>query len=495
MDKYSGLSDFLSKLFNISKEDTRVREVSRDPSLDVDFSDDMFLPPKILSNETNTNTMTGSGDTKSDLSRNSADKIIECKKCGCQKSSREALNLHTCSSVLGRDFSLDLARNGRKRRHSTDGNQKQRFRRIVQMSPDSRPISKKSKKEKLKNLFSCGVCQGCKSKFCGNCSICNTGKMWLCKSKICNKVSNNKARRKRGRKSKKVVVEKSDTFCVVCCFCGFEPKIPSRSELYRHYAAQHYFKELKEEFGDLIVCPQCNLELTHYSENTIVTHFGQKHCEVEKYLPTWAKMSERRGGGRKSSASDARDKYEGIVQFPEIPEGFDPCGPVRAVNGGLVKSGVIDGFEIELDMDSVVATDSSPPNTNSTAIWCKICEKKFTSGEFTLEHMTSKHDMRTCNFESLIRTGYLVLGTTGLPEDIGTRRGNLDCDRFEKDSVMGRNKIVTTGKDVLDKNGNFSKTVLDRIRMDSMSSGYESSVSSSSSSSVAVASVKSLPQS
>ena len=99
--------------------------------------------------------------------------------------------------------------------------------------------------------------------------------MWLCKTKVCDNVGNRsrKTRRKGGTLSRK---GQSKYVLLVCYICGLEPKVPSRSEMYRHYATEHFLRELEEEFSHLETCPQCRLELTHCSDATRVAHFGQK---------------------------------------------------------------------------------------------------------------------------------------------------------------------------------------------------------------------------
>ena len=67
-----------------------------------------------------------------------------------------------------------------------------------------------------------------------------------------------------------------------CIICKKLPRKLNKSELYRHYATQHFYRELKKEFGHLKVCSYCNIELK--LKDRIASHFDQKHLFVENYL-------------------------------------------------------------------------------------------------------------------------------------------------------------------------------------------------------------------
>jgi len=144
-----------------------------------------------------------------------------------------------------------------------------------------------------------------------------------------------------------------------CTICQELPRKLNKSELYRHYSVQHFSKELSEQFGGYKVCPYCKLE---FKGGSNASHFGQKHCLVEMFLPTEAWIPEQwnRTYGNK--------KYKNFVkmsaapqlffEWPEIPAGFDPdggiriCGTKKGSSSGKVQNTIIvEGFKIEFEKD------------------------------------------------------------------------------------------------------------------------------------------------
>ena len=94
-----------------------------------------------------------------------------------------------------------------------------------------------------------------------------------------------------------------------CIFCKVLPRksSPNRSELYRHYAREHFCEQLKRDYGDPEFCPFCHYVKKQFmQEMVMVKHIGQVHAKVEDYLPEEAKIP---GRGQKGNLS--KKKSEG----------------------------------------------------------------------------------------------------------------------------------------------------------------------------------------
>ena len=93
-----------------------------------------------------------------------------------------------------------------------------------------------------------------------------------------------------------------------CIFCKVLPRksSPNRSELYRHYAREHFCEQLKRDYGDPEFCPFCQYVKKQFmQEMVMVKHIGQVHAKVEDYLPEEAKIP---GRGQKGNLSKKKSE-------------------------------------------------------------------------------------------------------------------------------------------------------------------------------------------
>ena len=166
------------------------------------------------------------------------------------------------------------------------------------------PVSA-AKNSNPKRFARCEDCPPCLAEACGQCHSCQ---MWAeHRDKAVDTVAceRNKCEKPISLFGSKVVQDKYkqiDGVCPLrmvngqvydfrCHICKVLPRVGSanRSELYRHYTLQHYSGELAQEFGtNLKSCPQCHGELSGKKSGgsgKYLSHLGQVHNEVEKYLP------------------------------------------------------------------------------------------------------------------------------------------------------------------------------------------------------------------
>ena len=157
-----------------------------------------------------------------------------------------------------------------------------------------------------KRFARCEDCPPCLADACGECHSC---RMWAQhRDKAVDSVAceRNKCEKPISLFGSKVVQEQFrqiDGVCPLrmvngqvydfrCYICKVLPRVGSanRSELYRHYTLQHFSGELAQEFGtNLKSCPRCHGELSSKKSGgagKYLSHLGQVHNEVEKYLPT-----------------------------------------------------------------------------------------------------------------------------------------------------------------------------------------------------------------
>ena len=165
-----------------------------------------------------------------------------------------------------------------------------------------------AKNSNPKRFARCGSCPPCLAESCGECHSCL---MWArhrdkavdlvaCERNICetpislfgSKVVQDQHRQMDGVCPLRMV--KGVVYDFRCYICKVLPRVGSanRSELYRHYSFHHYYNELAQEFGSkLKSCPKCLSELKKSGGGgNYISHLGQVHNEVEKYLPQHAKI-------------------------------------------------------------------------------------------------------------------------------------------------------------------------------------------------------------
>jgi len=204
-----------------------------------------------------------------------------------------------------------------------------------------------------------------------------------------------------------------------CTICKQLPRMLNRSELYRHYATQHFNRELSDEFGHLKVCPYCDIEL----KGSVASHFGQKHLFVESYLPSKAWITKgwsiTRQMTRKKIKVDESLRNEKSV-WPKVPTGFDIDGPGntrRCPDALSMVVTIVDGFEIEIEKeivaDQVQAGKRFTVDENEV-IECRICKRVFEEGQATVMHFQVRHGISvsgdiTSDITAFLTTGYITI--------------------------------------------------------------------------------------
>ena len=296
----------------------------------------------------------------------------------------------------------------------------------------------------------CGDCNGCHAPDCGNCASCKMNEKFeghenvLDKAKCLGKVCENPESLFNTKFSatdsggSKIMVDQEDGTCPIreirgvpydfrCYFCKILPRVgmANRSELYRHYSVMHYAFEIKQEFGHISKCPQCHRDC---KKGNVISHMGQTHNEVEKYLPERARIplsiQGKAGRRRRGVVVYNRKNPYGWV-FPEVPEGFNPRGDVR----GIVEEEepapeplVVDGFVIANERDS---EDDEPlflsrgndkfsmPDYSGRSAHCTVCRSVFADISEAVMHIHDIHNIKggsmlfMLDADRLLKAGYL----------------------------------------------------------------------------------------
>ena len=190
-----------------------------------------------------------------------------------------------------------------------------------------------------------------------------------------------------------------------CYFCKKLPRPGSanRSELMRHYSLYHYAKELHREFSHLEKCPHgCEIS----GKTRLISHMGQKHNEVVKYLPPEAVMLcnalELKGQHKKYRSRRApvvvKRKLAGSQWTPDLPEGYDPAAPDREAqveneaSEESLFSIMIDGIELVYEVDDGMAPlkDTSTSDYDNVTGKCFVCKVEKTVVEIAF-HLHLEH--------------------------------------------------------------------------------------------------------
>jgi len=322
----------------------------------------------------------------------------------------------------------------------------------------------------------CNECDGCKMEPCGYCQSCRHNKEYAdqmlapatCENIVCEDPldlfgTNHKVLGEDGTCPTKVIMGKLYDFR--CYFCKILPRVgmANRSELYRHYSVMHYVAELKAEFGTKGKCPLCHKE---QKQGSYVSHMGQVHDEVHKYLPERAKIPARvqKGKGGRHSKRGAvflRKRFTKF-DFPDIPDGFKPKGEERAVVVPEKEAEVIkmDGFVIELDVDAdeqlmVSREEPYKPPDYSGGARCIICMSVFAETTEAVSHIHETHNIQggsphlMLDAERLLKAGYLALchgdTKTSLTEKGSRPRRRRVHKMLRAKASAGTEKLVGTG--------------------------------------------------
>ena len=285
------------------------------------------------------------------------------------------------------------------------------------------------------------MCEGCTKEECGECENCKGDPKFggtddppkLCVLKACQKRTRHKnvqkvKKRGPGPNMLKMMAEQEDGTCPTkvingvlydfrCYFCKKLPRVGSanRSELYRHYAVYHYPTEIKAEFGHLSKCPHCSIDI----KGSYVSHMGQKHNEVDKYLPEAARIPlsvQGRGGGgvrHRRGAVIVRKRQINWI-WPEVPDGFDPNGEERVITleeepEEDEEKLIIDGFEIEnnydVDEEPLLVSRDEPvsiPDYSGKGAICMACKSSFSDVIDAVFHIHDIHNIKVRKINSNI---------------------------------------------------------------------------------------------
>jgi len=228
-----------------------------------------------------------------------------------------------------------------------------------------------------------------------------------------------------------------------CYFCKFLPRVGSanRSELYRHYAVVHYQVELKAEFGNpghSFTCIYCK----KFVKGGFISHIGQTHNEVEKYLPEAARIpmsvqgprgrhEYRQMRGRRLEAVRVSPRNGDLI-FPEIPDGYDPNSATREIFPAEEQSHFveIDGFKItnELDEDEEPIFCSREehqvmPDYSGQSGFCELCKSSFAMIEDTVKHIQKVHGILGSQnvmlfADRLLKGGYISIPLDDVETDV-----------------------------------------------------------------------------
>jgi len=317
-----------------------------------------------------------------------------------------------------------------------------------------------AKKSNPKRFARCGSCPPCLAESCGECHSCQ---MWAkhrakavgsvaCERNICetpislfgSKVVQDQHRQMDGICPLRMV--NGAVYDFRCYICKVLPRVGSanRSELYRHYSLHHYSNELAQEFGTkLKSCPICQGELSGKKSGNYISHLGQVHNEVEKYLPQHAKIplsvQAKGGGGRRIRRNQAIIKSRDISDdndndnwFPEVPEGYDPKGGVREIFptdaiSHFSQTVVIDGFtisnELDEDVEPLMVSRGDvdeivmPSYEDSLGGKCLLCKKNRVHSTISklVRHVHNRHGILggsqylMLDADRLLKGGYIAL--------------------------------------------------------------------------------------
>jgi len=310
-------------------------------------------------------------------------------------------------------------------------------------------------KKDVSRYKNCGDCSSCCAPACGKCQSCLMNTKYQkhpnilapakCTGKTCKNPIN--------LFYTKHIVDQEDGVCPIkevagepfdyrCHICLNLPRpgCANKSELYRHYSTVHFAEQLKEEFGICQSqiqqnCPICQVNVG--KKNGILSHLGQKHNEVEKYLPSKAKVPETLK--RKSNVSSRKVSKRKVStrtktkrpslkksEFPSVPEGYNAeKREIFDTTFQEEKSVVVDGFEISNEVDEgeerlFISRGSEKVsklkcNFTDEAV-CQVCRQVLENILVAAEHVHEHHGIKgrskhqLLDFHYLINAGYIVIG-------------------------------------------------------------------------------------
>ena len=208
----------------------------------------------------------------------------------------------------------------------------------------------------------------------------------------------------------------------------------NRSELYRHYATNHYSKQLRERYGGDDSCRVCGMDFSS-SITSLVRHMGQTHGKVEKWLPEAARLPQEKIMKRtkeKTMREDTKERKEakGMAEQPEqsTPSPSVSKGKTRASRrrrggvgrgAGCVVARRVLGFWVERE---VVVDEPPGPCPDTGGARCAVCGADFPGTRSVVEHLAREHGVRSrppllLTARRLQEAGYFLPGTQGDQEE------------------------------------------------------------------------------
>merc|ERR1719186_814822 len=347
------------------------------------------------------------------------------------------------------------------------------------LSENVQPKEKSSNSKTVKRTKKCGECSNCQAEDCGHCRSCQINTNFS-DSLILGKVpcSTNRCESPvelSGDMNSMMQQDDSSngTVCPVkivngvlydfrCFFCKKLPRAGSanRSELMRHYSVVHFANELRKDYEIFMIeghCLLCNMQMKGHS---IPSHIGQKHNEVVNYLPSEAvslcpEDVQKETGRRhpKAAAVSSKKPSAEVLNWPKVPEGFDPSADDRNWKGASSSDSgaemdknfeIVDGWIIE----HVTMSDEELPFDEDTTLdysgvggRCSVCEKEFQEVSAAAVHLHEDHDieggssyiMKDC--QNFIKSGYIQVSkvqNVNLP-------ATIDNKADEKNSMPSHN--------------------------------------------------------
>merc|ERR1712025_499884 len=194
-------------------------------------------------------------------------------------------------------------------------------------------------------------------------------------------------------------------------------------------------------------CPICQVNVGKRSlGNGLLSHLGQKHNEVEKYLSSSAKVPEtlkrkknvvsrkmskrqRQGATRIKTKRPTLKKFD----FPSVPEGFNPVNR-EIIDTFMEEKIIVDGYEISNEFDSseewlYISRGSKTvkkPQCNFTdeeSATCQVCQDVLENVLVAVEHVHEQHGIQgrskdqLLDIHNLVNAGYIVLRGGDSKED------------------------------------------------------------------------------
>ena len=389
-------------------------------------------------------------------------------------------------------------------------------------------IAKTGTNTNPKRYQRCRECEGCKTPDCGKCKSCMLyekhkdkvrdpvtceklvcsnpislygqrveigGGDWKCNCESCNgdpPVMCESARVKKAIKSGRhedgccpLKEIQGNVYDFRCYFCKVLPRVGSanRSELYRHYSVYHYAAELKMEFGHGPRCIHCKAV---QKAGSFVSHMGQVHNEVEKYLPDVAKIPgfcQGKGGGRRrrNNAPIVSKRRTNWI-FPEVPEDYDPRGEQREIVPPQPETPAveIDGFNISYEEDEdeepLFVTREDPvtmPDYDGKSGMCCLCKSTFADIMDAVLHIHARHGILggsqhiMLDADRLLKGGYLSIPIDSVDTVITERgRGDFVLDDEDEGLEVVAEEVLAEDTDVKDLKQNLVSHLLQQNSLD-----------------------------